>query len=604
MLNFWIIPLSIVILAAIVVIAILIARLGKSSKRARQAVSELYRFKTNYSFRNKYFELNKSIFGFRHGRQRKSQILIMSEGFKANFHLGKFVIYCSQRNMMQPLMGLGYKLRSIKPIKIDYFEKLIPGEGGNARSSLKSHVFNTEQVKQIASAGNLESGNNRLFGYCHKAGNSLTIFIGEDTKGELARYCSIDEFNRAIWPLFNSMCQNNSRVMKHQDRAKSLQNELKNAQSELSGLSRKLKYKSIDLHAFYTISNKLFSNYDEPHLLNSVVRSIDDVLKPSNIAILTQDPDNSDVFRIASIKGKLNSDKKKLKFPVDSHIRKLLNTRKQAILLPILSSGLPDDNPFVEMSLAHGYLVMERLESSAEVKGLVLIGEKTDGKDYDDSELEIFSTLANMASLAMNNLHQYHVIEKMSYTDFLTEVYNYRYFYKRLREEIFRAKRFDRMLALVIFDIDNFKSFNDTYGHQAGDEVLKNLALLVTGSVRAIDIVSRYGGEEFCIIMPDTGFANCLILVERLRKMIEAYKFRSDLVDEGYSITVSIGGAIYPVDAQTPDRFIYCADMALLKAKHDGRNRSMMFNSTMLEDDDLIKSSQQQLTDMGIYEDL
>ena len=160
------------------------------------------------------------------------------------------------------------------------------------------------------------------------------------------------------------------------------------------------------------------------------------------------------------------------------------------------------------------------------------------------------------------------------------------------------------MLALVIFDIDNFKTFNDTYGHQAGDEVLKNLARLVTKSVRAIDIVSRYGGEEFCIIMPDTGFANCLIFIERLRKMIERHKFTSKLVDEGYSITVSTGGAVYPIDSQTPDRLIYCADMALLKAKSDGRNRSMMFNSLLLDDEKLVKSSQQQLTDMGIYEDL
>ena len=159
------------------------------------------------------------------------------------------------------------------------------------------------------------------------------------------------------------------------------------------------------------------------------------------------------------------------------------------------------------------------------------------------------------------------------------------------------------MLALVIFDIDNFKLFNDTYGHQAGDEVLKNMAELVTSSVRAIDIVSRYGGEEFCVIMPDTGFANCLIFIERLRKRIEGHAFLSKFVEKGYNITISIGGAVYPVDAQSADRLIYCADMALLKAKADGRNQSIMFNSAMLEDEELRKNSQQQLTDLGIYED-
>ncbi len=601
---FWIIPLSIVIVLAVIAIAVLLVRLYKTTKKTRKVISELYDLKTDYSFRDKVFQLNKAFFGFRHGNQRKSQLLKIAEDLKAGLHLGKFIIYCSQRNMMQPSMGIGYKLRSLNPFRIDFIDKIIPTESGGKKSNRRSFTFDLEQIKQIANTGELEIAPVGMFGFLYKAGNNLTLFIGEDPRGELAKYCTIDEFNSAIWPLLNSFCQNYSQIKKNQDKAKTLQSQLKNAQTELSGLSRKLKYKSIDLRSFYKISNELFSNFDEAQLFDSLINSIDSVLKPANIAIVVPDPDNREFFRIAAAKGKLNPDMKKLKFPVDDHIRKLLKTRKQAILLPILSSGLPDDNPFIEMTLTHGYLVMERLEADSEIKGLVLIGEKSDGRNYEDSELDIFSTISNMASLAMNNLKQYHVIEKMSYTDFLTEVYNYRYFYKRLREEIFRAKRFDRMLALVIFDIDNFKSFNDTYGHQAGDEVLRNLARLVTDSVRAIDIVSRYGGEEFCIIMPDTGFANCLILVERLRKMIEEYKFRSDLVDEGYSITVSIGGAIYPVDAQTPDRFIYCADMALLKAKQDGRNRSMMFNSLMLEDEALVKGSQQQLTDMRIYEDL
>lgn len=104
--------------------------------------------------------------------------------------------------------------------------------------------------------------------------------------------------------------------------------------------------------------------------------------------------------------------------------------------------------------------------------------------------------------------------------------------------------------------------------------------------------------------MPDTGFANCLIFVERLRKGIESYKFVSGYVEGGYKISVSIGGAIYPADAKTADRFIYCADMALLKAKAEGRNRSIMFNSSLLEDEELKRNSQQQLTDKGIYEDI
>jgi diguanylate cyclase (GGDEF)-like protein len=145
-----------------------------------------------------------------------------------------------------------------------------------------------------------------------------------------------------------------------------------------------------------------------------------------------------------------------------------------------------------------------------------------------------------------------------------------------LNEEILRAKRFTRDLALVILDIDNFKLFNDNYGHQTGDLVLKRLAEIITRTIRSIDIVSRYGGEEFCIIMPDTNAANCEVFIERLRSEIAQFRLESDILKEDNVITVSVGGAVYPQHASTPDRIIYCADMALLKAKALGRNRAIM----------------------------
>jgi len=159
----------------------------------------------------------------------------------------------------------------------------------------------------------------------------------------------------------------------------------------------------------------------------------------------------------------------------------------------------------------------------------------------------------------------------------MTQIYNYRYFYKRLSEEVLRAKRYDRELALVILDIDNFKSFNDNYGHQAGDLVLRQLSDLITKTIRSIDVVSRYGGEEFCIIMPDTGIGDCETFIERLRCQIADFKFESELFPQGGKISVSVGGAVYPHYASMPDRLIYCADMALLKAKSLGRNRAVMY---------------------------
>lgn len=593
-----------VTISAIAGFTLLSARAAGYRKKARKAIGELYKIQPEYNACHKIFELNKSVFGSRHKTVRKSPVLMAAEHFKSKFGVGKFVLFCSERNFLLPLMGVGYKLRVINPLKLEFLQKIVPELSHNGKYGEEFIALDNERIQQISNSANLVENTGRFFGLCYRFGNQITIFIGEDSKGELAKYCITKGFNKAVWPLLFNICKSHSNVKKQQERLKSLQAELKSAQGELSGISKKLKYKTIDMHQFYRISNRLFSIYDEKRLIESYVDAIESVLKPSKIVVLLNNRDESNSLKIYASKGLQSFDDKKMKFPVDENIFKALKTKKQAIVLPILSSGLPEENPFLEAAIPLGFSTLEKLTVGNDIKALVMIGDKPDDKPFTDSELEVFTTLTNMASLALNNIHQYRTIEKMSYTDFLTEIYNYRYFYKRLREEIFRAKRFDRMLALVIFDIDNFKTFNDTYGHQAGDEVLKNLAGLVTGSVRAIDIVSRYGGEEFCIIMPDTGFANCLIFIERLRKMIEEHKFTSKLVDEGYSISVSIGGAIYPVDAQTPDRLIYCSDMALLKSKNDGRNRSMMFNSSMLDDENLVKDSQQQLTDMGIYEDI
>ncbi len=211
--------------------------------------------------------------------------------------------------------------------------------------------------------------------------------------------------------------------------------------------------------------------------------------------------------------------------------------------------------------------------------GVVFSGEKTEGIRYDSTDLANFGILNNMATLTLKNIKQFKIIEELSYTDSMTGLYNYRYFYKRLSEEIFRAKRFGRKLSLVIFDIDEFKVYNDTYGHQAGDAVLRQLGKFILKVVRSMDVVSRYGGEEFCVIMPEADDKECIRFMERLRKSIKDYPFNDEYLGHEHHITVSLGGAIYPQDAVETDRLVYCADMALLRAKNTGRNQSVMFSS-------------------------
>lgn len=268
-------------------------------------------------------------------------------------------------------------------------------------------------------------------------------------------------------------------------------------------------------------------------------------------------------------------------YPRDEKLLKFLSDGQGWAQIQSLKDKFKDSE--LAKSIANfGTQIVARLQDRS--AGDVLLCAARKGKGFSADEGDAFGSLVKLLNLVLANLGHLEKIEEMSYTDSMTQLYNYRYFYKRLKEEILRAQRFSRELGLVIFDIDGFKVFNDTYGHQSGDHLLRQLGRLLTASVRSVDIVSRYGGEEFCIIMPETGPEHCRTFMERLRRKILDNRFRSKFSNEHHRITVSLGGAIYPNDAQRVDRLIYCADMALLEAKASGRNKSCLYEKSLTED--------------------
>ena len=167
--------------------------------------------------------------------------------------------------------------------------------------------------------------------------------------------------------------------------------------------------------------------------------------------------------------------------------------------------------------------------------------------------------------------HSYHEeIYRLTTIDGLTEVYNRRYFMEALEREISRSKRYKRDLSLIMYDIDHFKRINDTFGHLAGDRILRDMSQLVSGHIRSEDIMARYGGEEFAIILPETGKNSAAVFAEKIRKLIDEKNF---IVDEQVvDVTVSIGVACYIESFQFTAELIAAADRKLYEAKDGGRN--------------------------------
>ncbi|MBI5182395.1 MAG: diguanylate cyclase [Nitrospirae bacterium] len=174
-------------------------------------------------------------------------------------------------------------------------------------------------------------------------------------------------------------------------------------------------------------------------------------------------------------------------------------------------------------------------------------------------------------------------LERLSVIDSLTQLFNRRYFYDSLKKEFKRSERYDLKLSCMLIDLDNFKDVNDGYGHLTGDLVLKELAMILVGSVREHDTVARYGGDEFAIILPQKNRDASKVVAERIIKTVEGYRFAKDAegIKEGIKLTVSIGIITYPEHKISDyEEMIKFADQALYSAKAK-RNAFRFYNDIL-----------------------
>lgn len=200
--------------------------------------------------------------------------------------------------------------------------------------------------------------------------------------------------------------------------------------------------------------------------------------------------------------------------------------------------------------------------------GVINVHSKSDGDKFDSADRAILTTLTEIVAVALDNSKLY----DDAITDGLTRLHIVRYFHFMLANEIKRTKRTAHPLSLIMADIDKFKGINDTYGHPTGDAVLIGVAQIMRDVFREIDILCRYGGEEFGLILPNTDMDAAFLVGERFRKRIESHEFATP--SGPLRLTISCGIAMYKM-GMTANEFIHQADFALYKAKREGRNRSV-----------------------------
>lgn len=338
-----------------------------------------------------------------------------------------------------------------------------------------------------------------------------------------------------------------------------------------------MKIEAAEFAGFYRLSKRLSSTLNLDEILDIAATSSKEIVDyDMALCLLKQD---SETLKVAAAKG----------FKAAELLNKIFH-RDESIAGWVMKNGKPlsfadfqDDKRDVPIFPGQ-YLPMRSLaclplSMKDDTFGVFLMASRKENF-FSPYETKIFEVIAAHTATHIANARMYQQVEKLAATDGLTGLFNHRYFQERLAAELERGERYKQKISLVLVDIDHFKKVNDTYGHPAGDKILKEVAKILTSSVRTVDVAARYGGEEFAVVLVNTDSKGALETAERIRKIIENGKF-----DIGggaaIKITGSMGIAVFPDDTGLGEGsqrlLISKTDSALYLAKKQGRNRVCLF---------------------------
>jgi diguanylate cyclase (GGDEF)-like protein len=238
------------------------------------------------------------------------------------------------------------------------------------------------------------------------------------------------------------------------------------------------------------------------------------------------------------------------------------------------TASTPDSGLYLES----GSRMCIPLVSFGQTLGVLVLDSDQRGA-FNANDIQPLESVADIVSTAIQNAHYIDRVKQLAYLDGLTGIFNRRFFELRMAEEIERARRFNTGMGVIMIDIDQFKRLNDEFGHLLGDEVLRQVSSLLHQQLRKIDVVCRYGGEEFSILLSQTSPQHSLAVAEKLRRMVERWQFPG----VPRPVTISAGTANYPDHGTTRDDLVKAADAGLYAAKQAGRNRVCLAPGPLLK---------------------
>ena len=336
--------------------------------------------------------------------------------------------------------------------------------------------------------------------------------------------------------------------------------------SNLSNLKQELDF-------FEEVSKTLTSTLDLNNILSTIMNNAKKLIKAEAWSFLLVDQETGDlVFEKTSGK----KDNKKIIKKVRRKIGEGIAGWVAQELIPVVVPDVSADPRFSskvdkQITFKTKTIMCVPIMSKGHILGVLEIVNKTTNEPFTKDDLNLILRIVDHAAIAIERASLYQKMEELSITDDLTKLFNTRYLDRTLEIEINRANRHRTSLSLIFMDVDHFKTINDNYGHLVGSKMLVEMGQLLIKCLRTIDIVARYGGDEFVIVLPQTTPSSAIQIAERIRKSVEHNVF---LKKDSYSLkmTASFGVASYPESAKSKEDLLRLADEAMYRVKYQTRN--------------------------------